>query len=213
MKMLPEQGDDNGVIWPAFGDLMACLFGLFVLFFVWLATVQVGLSQDLAEERAQREAATKRLEVLESALAGPLAAGLLTLVDGRIGIQASVLFEPASADLADEGETLLRSLGAPLRAYLEEKDESVMVSGFTDDVPLTGWGEYKDNWELSAQRALTVTRALIDAGLPPDWVFSAGFGPNHPVTDNDTAEHRAQNRRVEIRPVPRPETIAEKLAP
>ena len=211
--MLPEQGDDNGVIWPAFGDLMACLFGVFVLFFVWLVTVQVTLSQDLAEERAQREAATKRLESLESALAGPLKKGLVTLVDGRIGIRASVLFEPASAELAGEGKTLLRSLSAPLEAYLEERDQSVMVSGFTDDVPLTGWGEYEDTWERSAQRALTGTRALIDAGLPADWVFSAGFGPNHPVALNDTAEHRSQNRRVEIRPVPRPETVVEKVAP
>ena len=60
------------------------------------------------------------------------------------------------------------------------------------------------NWELSAQRALTVTRALLAAGVPERSVFSAGFGASNPVAPNDTVENRARNRRVEIAPIPRP---------
>lgn len=208
---LPDAGDfdldaaDGGGpnIWAAFGDLMACLFGLFVLFFVWLVTVQVALSEDLAEERATRQAATERLNELESVLAGPLASGLITLVDGRIGIRGAVLFDLGSADLRQEGRDLLRSLVTPLQTYLGQREQALMISGFTDDRQLRRGSAFADNWELSAQRSLTVTRELIDAGMPADWVFAAGFGANHPVASNEDEDSRARNRRVEISPVPR----------
>jgi flagellar motor protein MotB len=83
-----------------------------------------------------------------------------------------------------------------------------MVSGFTDDLQMRGaLRTYRDNWELSAQRALTVVRALGEAGLPMDTLFAAGFGENHPVVPNDNPENRAKNRRVEMAPVPRPRPL------
>jgi len=57
---------------------------------------------------------------------------------------------------------------------------------------------------LSAQRALTVTRALIDAGVPSSRVFAAAFGAEQPVASNADEQGRARNRRVEIVPVPKP---------
>lgn len=191
-------------VWPVFGDLMACLFGVFVLFFVWAVAFQVDLTHDLEVERARRAAEAARLSALEQALAGPLADGRITLEGGRIGIRGSVLFALNSADLAPEGNALLTGLAPPLRAYLSTHDELIMVSGFTDARPITTSPQgYKDNWELSAQRALTVTRALVAAGVPEASVFAAGFGANNPVAPNDTPEERARNRRVEISPIPR----------
>ncbi len=209
-----HEHDETGTsapIWPAFGDLMACLFGLFVLFFVWLVAVQVSLSEDLEQARASHEEAAQKLDQLERALAGPLASGLITLVESRIGIRGNVLFPAGSAELSPEGRELLVALAGPLRTYLDQRGEAAMISGFTDDRPLTGFGEYRDNWELSAQRALTVTRTLVDAGIPATWLFAAGFGSTHPIVPNDTEERRAQNRRVEIAPVPRPTTGANAL--
>jgi flagellar motor protein MotB len=80
-----------------------------------------------------------------------------------------------------------------------------MVSGFTDDRQVRdGSGaRFADNWELSAQRALTVMRALIDDGMPPSAVFAAAFGAEQPVASNDAAAGRALNRRVEMAPMPR----------
>ncbi len=195
---------ESSVVWPVFGDLMACLFGLFVLFFVFAIAFQVDLTRHLEQERAAREAETHRLHALESALAGPLSQGRITLTDGRIGIRGSVLFELNSAELQPEGAKLIADLAGPLRAYAVERGEVIMVSGFTDDlrvqVPAQG---FKDNWDLSAQRALTVTRALIGSGLAASDVFAAGFGEQHPVVPNDSMENRALNRRVEISPMPR----------
>ncbi len=79
-----------------------------------------------------------------------------------------------------------------------------MVSGFTDDVPVQGSNtRWADNWELSAQRALTVTRALIDEGMPSSLIFAAAFGTEQPVAPNTDDKGRSQNRRVEMAPVPK----------
>ncbi len=202
----PEEDTTNSLpIWTAFGDLMACLLGVFVLFFVWIISFDVSMAHDLADERAKRQVATKRLTQLETALAGPLRAGLITFTEGRIGIRGSVLFALNSADLRGEGQRLLREMAPPLAAYLASKSESLMVSGFTDDLKMRGaMRSYQDNWELSMQRALTVVRGLREAGVPQEALFAAGFGENHPVAPNDTEDNRAKNRRVEMAPVPRP---------
>jgi flagellar motor protein MotB len=80
----------------------------------------------------------------------------------------------------------------------------LMVSGFTDNMPVRqSNGQFSDNWELSAQRALTVTRTLIDDGLPASAIFAAAFGPEQPVASNADAAGRSRNRRVEMAPVPK----------
>jgi flagellar motor protein MotB len=109
-----------------------------------------------------------------------------------------------SDQLQPEGRQLLKSLVAPLAAYLGAREELLMVSGFTDDRLLReGNRQFVDNWELSAQRALTVTRTLIDEGLPAGSVFAAAFGPEQPVASNADAAGRSRNRRVEMAPVPK----------
>lgn len=78
-----------------------------------------------------------------------------------------------------------------------------MVSGFTDDKLVRGGNaRYPDNLALSAQRALTVTRALIAEGMPRSHVFAAAFGSEQPVASNADEAGRALNRRVEMAPVP-----------
>ena len=208
-----ETFDDDGgsamPVWAVFGDLMAGLLGAFVLILVCALGLQLDLAERLKAEVQQRQAETQRREALERALAIPLAAGRVTLVGGRIGISGSVLFAFNSADLQPEGRQLLKSLAGPLAAYLSARDEALMVSGFTDDrqVRDDGRAKFADNWELSAQRALTVMRALIDDGLPPSAVFAAAFGAEQPVASNADAAGRAQNRRVEMAPTPRPKPV------
>ncbi|HJS34155.1 MAG TPA: OmpA family protein, partial [Pseudoxanthomonas sp.] len=142
---------------------------------------------------------------LEKALAVPLAEGRVTLVDGRIGIRGNVLFALNSDQLQPEGRDLLKGLAAPLAGYLRTRDEILMVSGFTDDRQVRDSNRrFADNWELSAQRSLTVTRTLIAEGVPSSSVFAAAFGAEQPVSANTDEEGRARNRRVEIAPIPRP---------
>ncbi|CAG9202573.1 OmpA/MotB domain protein [Paraburkholderia sabiae] len=201
---------DGGVepttpIWAAFSDLMSVLLGAFVLLLVAVIGVQLELSARLDDAVKQRQMEAQRRKTLEQALAGPLAAGRVTLVNGRIGISGNVLFALNSDQLQPEGRELLRSLAAPLSAYLRSHDEILMVSGFADDQQVrAGNRRFADNWELSAQRALTVTRSFIDSGIPASSVFAAAFGSQQPVSSNADSEGRAKNRRVEIAAVPRP---------
>lgn len=196
-----EQGSP---VWATFGDLMSGLLGAFVLLLVGVLVVQLELAGNLEAEVKKRQEAEQRRVSLETALAAPLAAGRITLNNGRIGISGRVLFALNSDQLQPEGRQLLDSLVQPLQAYLSGRDEMLMVSGFTDDQSIReGNHRFADNWELSAQRALTVTRALIEAGMPPPLVFAAAFGAEQPITPNVDAASRAQNRRVEMAPVPR----------
>lgn len=196
--------EHSAPVWAVFGDLMSGLLGAFVLILVGVLGVQLELVADLEAEVQKRRAEEQRREALEKALAVPLASGRVTLNDGRIGISGSVLFALNSDELQPEGRQLLKSLAPPLAAYLASRDELLMVSGFTDDRPVRDSNrQFADNWELSAERALTVTRALIDDGLPSSAVFAAAFGPEQPVASNADAEGRSRNRRVEMAPVPK----------
>ncbi|CAM2192318.1 OmpA family protein [Paraburkholderia sp. A1RI_3L] len=191
-------------IWAAFGDLMSVLVGAFVLILVGVIGLQIELSSRLREETRQRQLEAQHRKTLEQALAGPLAAGRVTLVNGRIGINGSVLFALNSDQLQPQGRDLLKSLAGPLAAFLKTNNEMLMVSGFADDLQVrSGNRQFADNWELSAKRALTVTRAFIDAGIPASSVFAAAFGSQQPVSSNADKEGRAKNRRVEITAVPK----------
>ena len=200
---------DDGVeqiapVWTVFGDLMSGLLGAFVLILVGVLGVQLELATHLEAEVQKRQLEEKRRMALEKALAIPITAGRVSLNDGRIGISGSVLFLFNSAQLQPEGRLLLKTLVEPLRVYLGERNELLMVSGFTDDVPIhQGSTRFADNWELSAQRALTVTRALIDEGMPSSLLFAAAFGEEQPVASNADDLGRSRNRRVEMAPVPR----------
>src|SRR5690349_21779006 len=85
-------GESGAPIWAAFGDLMSVLLGAFVLILVGVVALQLELSNRLDHEVKQRQAEAQRRKTLEQALAVPLAAGRVTIVDGRIGIRGSVLF-------------------------------------------------------------------------------------------------------------------------
>ncbi|MBH9577241.1 OmpA family protein [Inhella proteolytica] len=200
-------------VWAAFGDLMVGVLGAFVLILALALVTQMDLASRLEEETRQRQLEALRREALERALAGPLASGLISLNEGRIGISGSVLFATGSDQLHAEGRALLHSLAAPLANYLAARDEVLMVSGFTDDKPVRGGNaRFADNWELSALRALTVTRTLMAEGLPAGSVFAAAFGPQQPVASNEDAAGRALNRRVELSPMPRRARAAEGAA-
>lgn len=207
--------EQTAPVWAVFGDLMSGVVGAFVLILIGVLLVQMDLVNSLQSEIAKRQQEEARRMALEKALAIPLQSGRVTLNNGRIGISGSVLFDFNSDQLRPEGQQLLKSLVPPLTVYLGERDEMLMVSGFTDDKPIVKGPSqrYADNLELSAQRALTVTRTLVKEGMPRQRVFSAAFGAEQPVASNADEAGRALNRRVEMAPVPRAAPTASTAAP
>lgn len=204
LEEMDEGLEQAAPVWAVFGDLMTGLLGAFVLVLLGVLVVQMDLVDHLQVEVQKRQLEEQRRMTLEKALAGPLASGRVTLNNGRIGISGSVLFPFNSDQLRPEGRALLKSLVQPLKVYLAERDEMLMVSGFTDDRPIQeGNRRFVDNLELSAQRALTVTRALVDEGMPSSLTFAAAFGAEQPVASNASEAGRVLNRRVEMAPVPK----------
>jgi chemotaxis protein MotB len=110
-----------------------------------------------------------------------------------IRMKSAILFSEAQAALTPQAESVLAGL-APVLAKAPSR---LRVEGHTDDVPIHS-AQYPSNWELSTARAISVIRYLEEHGIERDRLSVAGYGEYHPLVPNDSADRRAQNRRVEI---------------
>ncbi|MCG7519440.1 peptidoglycan -binding protein [Ruegeria sp. Ofav3-42] len=122
----------------------------------------------------------------------------------RFVFSSEVLFDTGSAVLSPIGRQEVAKVANILRGVAAEIPEGlnwvIRVDGHTDNVPLAGSGRYRDNWELSQGRALSVVRYMVEAlGIPPNRLAANGFGEFQPVNPADTPEARAQNRRIELK--------------
>ncbi len=125
-------------------------------------------------------------------------------VGDRFVFQSEVLFGPGSATLGPDGEAELAKLGEVLRSIVgevpEELDWILRVDGHTDRRPVSGGGRYRNNWELSQARALSVVQYLIDEeGVPPQHLAAAGFGEHQPIAEGESDEELGRNRRIEFK--------------
>lgn len=120
----------------------------------------------------------------------------ITFRRGRMIVQlpAQVLFPSGSADLTDEGAEAIRDVAKILRGM---RDQHFIVGGHTDSIPVSN-ERFRNNWELSAARAVNVTEALIKAGLKPAQLVAAGYAEFDPVAKNNSEAGRQKNRRIEI---------------
>jgi chemotaxis protein MotB len=110
-----------------------------------------------------------------------------------IRMKSAILFSEAQAALTPQAESVLAGL-APVLARAPSR---LRVEGHTDDVPIHS-AQFPSNWELSTARAISVIRYLEEHGIDRDRLSVAGYGEYHPFVPNDSADRRAQNRRVEI---------------
>lgn len=162
-------------------------------------------SREALRELAKIKAEMKRQKALNAKLrrsfAKMISAGKLKLINrnGRLVIQmrSKVLFASGKAKLTKGGRKAVRRLGRVLR-YI---NRNFQVAGHTDSIPTRGVG-FKDNWALSATRAMVVVRLLRKSGVPGRRLSAAGFGPFDPVSRNSSRKGRAQNRRIEITLLP-----------
>jgi chemotaxis protein MotB len=161
------------------------------------------------EERKRLEAETKDLAQYRSEFFGRLR-DLLGTQEGiriegdRFVFSSEVLFPPGGAQLSALGEGEIAKIAAILRGIADEIppeiDWVIRVDGHTDNVPLSGLGEFADNWELSQARALSVVKYMANfLAIPPSRLAANGFGQYQPINTADTPEARAQNRRIELK--------------
>lgn len=111
-----------------------------------------------------------------------------------VSMEEKLMFKSGSISVDSKGEQALMELAKALAA---NKDVSILVEGHTDNVPMKS-GVIKDNLDLSVLRATSISRILINNGVEPTRVTSAGRGEYFPIDTADTPEARAKNRRTEI---------------
>jgi chemotaxis protein MotB len=123
----------------------------------------------------------------------------------RVEINASVLFAPGDATLANGTSEALKVVAS----VLKDHSDAIQVEGHTDSVPIRN-ASFPSNWELSAVRASSVVRLFVESGVTESRLSAVGRGPTQPVASNDTPEGRLRNRRVAVMILsPLPETVTE----
>ncbi|MGN6535467.1 MAG: peptidoglycan -binding protein [Mesorhizobium sp.] len=127
----------------------------------------------------------------------------IRIVGDRFVFQSEVLFPTGSDQINDAGQVEMKKLAGAIIELQKEIPPEInwvlRVDGHTDNIPLSGTGRYKDNWELSTARATSVVKFLIANGVPPERLVAAGFGEFQPLDPADTDEARSKNRRIELK--------------
>jgi chemotaxis protein MotB len=154
----------------------------------------------LDELRKQKQAAEERAAVFRNLVAklrSMIDSGQLKVVirDGRmiIALPNDILFDSGSTSVKKAGKEAIGKVAK----ILANVDRRFLVVGHTDNVPIKT-AQFPSNWELSTARAVEVVQILIKEGMNPRSLSAAGYSEFDPVVANDTAEHKAQNRRIEI---------------
>ena len=127
----------------------------------------------------------------------------IRIVGDRFVFQSEVLFPTGAETINDVGQVEMKKLAQAIvdlqREIPPEINWVLRVDGHTDDVPLSGAGRYRDNWELSSARAVSVVKFLIANGVPANRLVAAGFGEFLPLDPAGTQDARNKNRRIELK--------------
>lgn len=168
------------------------------------------LQAELAELRRQEEAERQRAAVFQNLIArlkGMIDAGQLQVYirNGRMLVKLpdNVLFDPGKTDIKSAGKDAIAQLTQVLQAI---QGRHFQVAGHTDNTPIRT-SKYPSNWELSTARAVVVVNFMIKSGMEPQRLSAAGFADTDPVATNETAEGKAQNRRIEVELLPNLEEL------
>jgi outer membrane protein OmpA-like peptidoglycan-associated protein len=192
---------DQISVWPAFTDAMLA----FVLVLVVALAYQVGQAVDIVgpvvdEGLEIRVSDQQRIRDRIEGLGLPgVQIPITDDVNQHITFGSDVTFEPAQASLRPDGQQLLQRLARTIVGTGEAERVcslvEIQVSGHTDDIPIHT-ASFPSNWELSTARAVSVVKALVDAGVDPDLVTmsATGYGEHQPV-----GRDRAASRRIEMR--------------
>jgi chemotaxis protein MotB len=153
------------------------------------------LQQSSAAQAAQSAAdlaAAKKEAAAEKAQIGRFQEAI------KFTLNSDLLFRPGSWEMSPRGKDLIAKLAPKLAPYQQNK---LVVNGYTDNTPISPALKRQgvtSNEVLSQNRAEAVMQYLISAGVKPDMIASRGFGAAAPIASNNTAQGRAQNRRVEV---------------
>ncbi len=154
--------------------------------------------EELKRMRAAAEARNSEYKKVLDKLRKMIDAGTLQVKvrGGRMVVQmaSDVVFPPGGTRIKPEAREAITQLADTIKQF---SDRKFQVIGHSDSTPIKT-ERFPSNWELSSQRAIEVVRLMVEAGVPPGMLSAAGQAEFDPLAPNDSAENKAQNRRVEI---------------
>ena len=170
------------------------------------------------EQRDERQTAIDAEQLL-SALSEEVEKGMIQIETEGTSIVIRIREKGSFPSGTARFDPQFRPVLSKLRAALRTVDGQIAVAGHTDNIPIST-RLYRSNWDLASARAVSVVHALLEGSeLEPERFVAEGHGDAHPLVKNDSLEHRALNRRVEItiRKAPRvsamPEEAVSSLGP
>ena len=147
----------------------------------------------LEQEKGELEQKSAQYEQLAASLKRQISAGQIEISELRgrmtVKLKDKILFPSGSAALSKDGKAALDAVADAFRSL---QDKNVIVAGYTDNVRVSKKGRWKDNWDLSTARAVSVVRYLEAKGVPPVMLGAAGFSEYRPV--DRTTRRRAGAR-------------------
>jgi len=169
------------------------------------------LKQEKAELMKAKEEKVKEVsstyEQLMEKMKSEISQGQVTISELKgkltVNMEAAILFDSGKADVKQDGLAILLKLVPTLQGV---SDKAIRIEGHTDNVPIKS-SQFPSNWELSAARAINVTKYLQQQGIDPANLSAAAFAEYKPVADNSTKEGKAKNRRIEITLVAKDEPL------
>ncbi|MDA8428666.1 MAG: OmpA family protein [Geobacteraceae bacterium] len=163
------------------------------------------MKDDIANLQKAKEERVKEVsgnyEQLLQNMKSEIAKGQVTITELRgkltVSMAADILFDSGKADFKPDGLAILTKMVETLKGV---KDRAIRIEGHTDNVQITGTltRQLLANWELSAARAINITKYLQQQGLDPAILSAAAFAEYKPVADNGDNDGRTRNRRIEI---------------
>ena len=125
----------------------------------------------------------------------------ITSVGDRCVFQSEVLFTLGSADIGAEGQAQLNDRAMALKELTDQIPDDIewilQIDGHTDDLPIKT-NLYRDNWDLSTARALSVLRYLVEQGIDPQRLAATGYGEFLPIDPGQHDVARARNHRLDF---------------
>ena len=171
--------------------------------------LQEAESDRLSKEAERLALVAKTLEQYKSEFFGRMRLLLegrdgVSIVGDRFVFSSEVLFASGRADLTPEGQSEIAKITEVLKGITSEMPDDIdwilQVDGHTDDLAITGGIEFRNNWELSQARALSVVLFMVNTkGMDPRRLSANGFGEFQPLNTDNTGVARAQNRRIELK--------------
>ncbi len=165
------------------------------------ASLKEGVANLKKTKEEEVKSVSKTYENLMQEMKGEIAQGQVAITElkGKLTVDVldKILFASGEAEVKPEGLAVLQRVIDILKNV---KDKAIRIEGHTDNVKIGGAlaRKYATNWELSAARAINVTRYLQKQGIDPVLLASVAYGEYKPVADNSTSEGRAKNRRIAI---------------